>query len=77
MLRSTRTLEPGHVLTVEPGVYFIEMLLAGWRNGTESRRDAINWDAVDALAPYGGVRIEDNVLVTDTGPRNLTREHLP
>ena len=77
MLRSTRTLEPGHVLTVEPGVYFIEMLLAGWRNGTESRRDAINWEAVDALAPYGGVRIEDNVLVTDTGPRNLTREHLP
>ena len=77
MLRSTRTLEPGHVLTVEPGVYFIEMLLDGWRNGTESRRDAINWEAVDALAPYGGVRIEDNVLVTDTGPRNLTREHLP
>ena len=77
MLRSTRTLEPGHVLTVEPGVYFIEMLLDGWRNGTESRRDAINWEAVDTLAPYGGVRIEDNVLVTDTGPRNLTREHLP
>lgn len=75
MLRSTRTLEPGHVLTVEPGVYFIDMLLAGWRNGR--RRKAVNWDAVDALAPYGGVRIEDNVLVTETGPRNLTREHLP
>ena len=77
MLRSTRTLEPGHVLTVEPGVYFIEMLLDRWRNGKQSRRDAVNWDAVDALAPYGGVRIEDNVLVTDTAPRNLTREHLP
>ena len=75
MLRSTRTLEPGHVLTVEPGVYFIEMLLDRWRNG--KNRSAINWDAVDALTPYGGVRIEDNVLVTDTGPRNLTREHLP
>jgi len=75
MLRSTRTLEPGHVLTVEPGVYFIDMLLDRWRAG--KNRDAINWEAVDALTPYGGVRIEDNVLVTDTGPRNLTREHLP
>ena len=77
MLRSTRTLEPGHVLTVEPGVYFIEMLLDRWRNGTEAMRSAINWEAVDILAPYGGVRIEDNVVVTDSGPRNLTREHLP
>ena len=77
MLRSTRTLEPGHVLTVEPGVYFIGMLLDRWRNTTRAKRDAVNWDAVDALAPHGGVRIEDNVLVTETGPRNLTREHLP
>ena len=77
MLRSTRTLEPGHVLTVEPGVYFINMLLDRWRHGKQARRAAINWDAVDALTPYGGVRIEDNVLVTETGPRNLTREHLP
>jgi Xaa-Pro dipeptidase len=77
MLRSTRTLEPGHVLTVEPGVYFIDMLLDGWRSGSRARREAINWEAVDLLAPYGGVRIEDNVLVTETTPRNLTREHLP
>ena len=77
MLRSTRTLEPGHVLTVEPGVYFIDMLLDRWRHGKQARRDAVNWEAVDALAPYGGVRIEDNVLVTETRPRNLTREHLP
>ena len=65
------------MLTVEPGIYFIDMLLDRWRSGSQARRDAINWEAVDALTPYGGVRIEDNVLVTDTGPRNLTREHLP
>ena len=74
-LRSTRTLEPGQVLTVEPGIYFIEMLLQRWRR--ESKRAAVNWDAVEALAPYGGVRVEDDVLVTETAPRNLTREHLP
>ncbi len=75
MLRTTRTLEPGHVITVEPGVYFIPMLLDRWREG--ERRRAVDWDSVDALLPYGGVRIEDNVLVTDGAPRNLTREHLP
>ena len=75
MLRTTRTLEPGHVITVEPGVYFIPMLLDRWREG--ERRRTVDWDSVDALLPYGGVRIEDNVLVTDGAPRNLTREHLP
>lgn len=74
-LRTTRTLEPGHVITVEPGVYFIPMLLDPWREG--ARRRAVDWEAVEALLPFGGVRIEDDVLVTDGAPRNLTREHLP
>ena len=76
-LRSTRTLEPGQVLTVEPGIYFIRMLLERWRSGGRSKTAAVHWDRVAALAPYGGVRIEDDVLVTDRAPRNLTREHLP
>ena len=76
-LRSTRTLEPGQVLTVEPGIYFIGILLEQWRSGGRSKTAAIHWDRVAALAPYGGVRIEDDVLVTDRAPRNLTREHLP
>jgi len=71
-LRLTRTLEAGNVLTIEPGLYFIEPLLRQWRENGELA--AINWDKVASLAPYGGIRIEDNMLVTDGAPRNLTRE---
>lgn len=71
-LRLTRTLEAGNVLTIEPGLYFIEPLLRKWRETGDVA--AINWDKVEALSPYGGIRIEDNMLVTDGEPRNLTRE---
>ena len=71
-LRLTRTLEAGNVLTIEPGLYFIEPLLRQWRENGDLA--AINWDKVASLAPYGGIRIEDNMLVTDGAPRNLTRE---
>lgn len=74
-LRTTRTLEPGHVLTVEPGLYFIPMLLRPFLEGEQASR--FNWKLIDALIPFGGMRIEDNVLVTETGNRNLTREYLP
>lgn len=71
-LRLTRTLEAGNVLTIEPGLYFIEPLLRQWREHGDG--GAIAWDKVEALAPYGGIRIEDNMVVTDAAPRNLTRE---
>jgi Xaa-Pro dipeptidase len=74
-LRNTRTIEPGHVFTIEPGIYFIPMLLRPFRSGSGAA--AFDWAAIDALTPLGGVRVEDNVVVTDSGPRNLTREHLP
>jgi Xaa-Pro dipeptidase len=74
-LRNTRTIEPGHVFTIEPGIYFVPMLLRPFRAGEHAA--AFDWSAVDALTPYGGVRVEDNVLVTASGPRNLTREKLP
>jgi Xaa-Pro dipeptidase len=73
-LRNTRTIEPGHVFTIEPGIYFIPMLLRPFRSGPDA--SAFDWDAIDALTPLGGVRVEDNVVVTAAGPRNLTREHL-
>jgi len=74
-LRTTRKLEPGHVVTIEPGCYFIPMLLRPFRTNGHAGR--FNWKLIDELCPFGGIRIEDDVLVTATGGRNLTREHLP
>ena len=63
------------VVTIEPGIYFIPMLLDKFRNSEHS--GAFNWELIAELMPMGGIRIEDDVLVTNTGGRNLTREHLP
>jgi Xaa-Pro dipeptidase len=70
-LRLTRVVEPGFVLTIEPGVYFIPALL---RTMTAPNRRRVDWDTVERLMPFGGVRIEDDVLVGEDGSRNLTRE---
>jgi Xaa-Pro dipeptidase len=70
-LRLTRVLEVGNVLTVEPGLYFIDSLLSRWRR--EQDASMVDWQRVAALAPCGGIRIEDNVLVTGSGCENLTR----
>lgn len=70
-LRMTRTMEPGMVFTIEPGLYFIPVLLEPERNS--SRGAYLNWELIDALIPFGGVRVEDNILVTKTGAENLTR----
>jgi Xaa-Pro dipeptidase len=71
-LRLTRVLEEDMVLTVEPGLYFIDMLLDELR-GTPAEA-LVNWDAVDRLRPFGGIRIEDNVRVLADGCENLTRD---
>lgn len=70
-LRMTRVLQPGMVVTIEPGLYFIDMLLEDLRAAGQA--DAVNWDRVAFFKPYGGIRIEDEVLCTADQADNLTR----
>ncbi len=70
-LRLTRTLQPGVVVTIEPGLYFIPSLLKALLAKHEAR---VNRAAIERLVPFGGIRIEDNVEVTADGHRNLTRD---
>ena len=69
-LRMARVLRPGHVTTVEPGIYFIPALYALWRK-EKRHRAFIAYDAVEKFLDFGGVRLEDDVLVTKTGRRVL------
>jgi Xaa-Pro dipeptidase len=70
-LRLTRVVEPGWVFTIEPGLYFIDSLLGELKNTDNAK--FINWEKVEAFRKFGGIRIEDDVLVTETGRENLTR----
>ncbi len=69
-LRLGRELEPGFVLTVEPGLYFIPELMDKWQ-GDGLHTDFIDYDKVQGLRNFGGIRIEDNVLITEEGHRVL------
>jgi Xaa-Pro dipeptidase len=71
-LRNTSTIEVGQVFTIEPGLYIIDALLKPLQ--ADHRRELLDWAAIADLRAFGGIRIEDNILVTASGPRNLTRE---
>jgi Xaa-Pro aminopeptidase len=69
-LRLGRELEPGFVITNEPGCYFIPALIDQWK-GENKHKQFINYDEVEKYRDFGGVRIEDDVLITDTGSKVL------
>jgi Xaa-Pro aminopeptidase len=69
-LRMAKALQPGYVITVEPGIYFIPALIDKW-NAEKKFTDFINYSKVEQYKKFGGIRIEDDVLVTQDGHRVL------
>jgi Xaa-Pro aminopeptidase len=72
-LRVDLPLQPGYVTTVEPGVYFVPALLHD-PEFRDRHRDTVDWGRAEELIGFGGIRIEDNVLVTEGGFEVLTED---
>lgn len=75
-LRMGRRLEEGFVVTDEPGIYFIPDLIDDWR-AKGLHTDFINYDVLETYKDFGGIRIEDDVLITADGCRFLGKERIP
>lgn len=75
-LRMARRLVPGNVVTDEPGIYFIPALIAKWKEeGTD--RGFVDYGKLEQYLDFGGIRIEDDLLITETGVRRLGGKRLP
>jgi Xaa-Pro aminopeptidase len=75
-LRMGRRLQEGFVMTDEPGCYFIPALIDQWR-AEGKHLDFINYDAVESFKDFGGIRLEDDILITPEGSRFLGEKHIP
>lgn len=75
-LRMGRRLEKGFVVTDEPGIYFIPALIDNWRT-TGHCAEFLNFDLLEKYKDFGGIRIEDDVLITDDGCRFLGKDIIP
>ena len=75
-LRLAKTLEPGYVFTIEPGIYFIPEWIDIWRQDYKFR-EFINYDRVEDYRNFTGIRIEDDILITEDGHRVLGTKPIP
>ena len=74
-LTLAKELVAGFVLTVEPGIYFIPHLIDQWK-AENKYNEFINYDSLDSFVDFGGIRIEDNIVITEDGYRILG-PHIP
>ena len=75
-LRLAKTLQSGFVFTIEPGIYFIPELIDMWKTQNKFP-EFINYDMLDKYKDFGGIRIEDDIVVTDDGHRILGSKPIP
>jgi len=75
-LRFGKLLKPNYVLTVEPGIYFVPQLIEKWKR-EKINADFINFDKLESYYDFGGIRLEDDIVITETGSRLVYEKRLP